>query len=291
MAPSLGLSLDLGRRRPGGTPAPLDAFAGQIYAAFGLERLFTGHAGPCLRVRRSADDAQADIGFAGRRLDMTALLAFVGAGSGHVVAWYDQSGNGHHAEQASAAAQPRLVTAGVAAVGPGGGPVLPFDGTDDFLECAGSLAFSRAQPAVTMGAATLRDSTGSRTLAFVAVGGGVVSRAQLSVGASVVAGGRRLNADAYADMIGPSLASGAWRRVIGRWRPVAAQIDAAVDGTVVSGAWHGPGAFADSDQNLPVRLGSGVGASFLSGALAAFVLAQGATDIPALDRALARLLP
>ncbi|QFR31731.1 arabinofuranosidase catalytic domain-containing protein [Ancylobacter sp. TS-1] len=291
MAASLGMSLDLARRRPAGTPAPLDGFAGQIYAAFGLERLFSAYAGPCLRVRRSTDDAQADIGFAGRRLDMAALLAFVGAGSGHVVAWYDQSGNGRHAEQAGAAYQPRLVNAGVPGTGPGGRPAMTFDGSDDFLEIAASLGFSRAQPAVAMGAVALRDLAGTRMIGFAAVGGGVVSRAQLSVGTAVVPGGRRLNTDAYADVLGPAIASGAWRRIIGRWRPVTAQIDAAVDGAVITGAWHGPGPFADTDQNLPVRVGSGLGSSFHSGGLAAFVLAQGAPDIATLDRALARLLP
>lgn len=294
MVPSLGLQLDLARRRPAGAPAPLDPLAGQLYAAFGLERLFTAYAGAALRIRRSTDNAQADIGLAGRRLDVAALLGFVGAGSGHVVAWYDQTGHGRHAEQATPGAQPRLVSAGVLSTGPAGRPALAFDGIDDYFEVAGSLGFTRNQSAVAMAAVATRDVTGSRTLGFAATGASAVSRAQLSFapgGSLLVApGGRRLNTDPYADVFGPAVATGAWRRIIGRWRPGAAQIDAAVDGTVTTGPWHGPGLFADNDQSSLLRLGSGGGSNFHSGAVSSFVLAQGAPDLAVLDNTLARLM-
>lgn len=67
----------------------------------------------CIRVRRSNDNAEQDIGFVGDELDTTALLAFVGANDGFVTTWYDQSGNGRDAFNGFAAPQPRIVNAGV----------------------------------------------------------------------------------------------------------------------------------------------------------------------------------
>lgn len=45
-------------------------------------------------------------------LDMEALATHVGTGSGFVVTWYDQSGNGRHATQITTSAQPRIFNAG-----------------------------------------------------------------------------------------------------------------------------------------------------------------------------------
>lgn len=98
---SLGLMLD-----DGGTAAS---------AAYSIaRRLSTSYTGPLVRVRRSSDSTEADIGYtAGGALDTTALLAFVGSGSGFVKTLYDQSGNARHLTQATAAAQPRIVNSGV----------------------------------------------------------------------------------------------------------------------------------------------------------------------------------
>ena len=51
---------------------------------------------------------------------------------GHVVTWYDQSGNGNHATQATAASQPKIVDAGVL-VEENGKPAVDFDGVNDSL--------------------------------------------------------------------------------------------------------------------------------------------------------------
>jgi len=91
---------------------PLLSIAGAS-AAYSLRRLGL-YNGPAIRVRRSSDNAEQDIGFtAAGDLDTVALLAFVGVNSGFVTTWYDQSGNAHHAIQATAAQQPRIVNAGV----------------------------------------------------------------------------------------------------------------------------------------------------------------------------------
>lgn len=69
-----------------------------------------------LRVRRSSDSAEMDIGFAGRYpnapLDSTSLLNFVGAGDGLVVTIYDQLG-AFDFTQATTTKQAKIVSSGV----------------------------------------------------------------------------------------------------------------------------------------------------------------------------------
>ena len=92
---------------------PLDAVSGAA-AAFSLRLLRASYTGPCIRVRRSSDNAEQDIGFtAAGGLDTVALLAFVGANSGFVVTWYDQSLIGRSVTNATVLDQPLIVNAGV----------------------------------------------------------------------------------------------------------------------------------------------------------------------------------
>jgi len=82
--------------------------------AFSLRRLRIGYTGNCIRIRRSSDNTEQDIGFnATDTLDTAALLSFVGAGNGFVTTWYDQSGNGRNIAQSTAANQPQIVSSGV----------------------------------------------------------------------------------------------------------------------------------------------------------------------------------
>ncbi len=67
----------------------------------------------CIRVRRSDNNAEQDIGFVGDELDTTSLLSFVGANDGFVTTWYDQSGNSRDAINFTATTQPRIVNSGV----------------------------------------------------------------------------------------------------------------------------------------------------------------------------------
>ena len=53
--------------------------------------------------------------------------------SATVTKWYDQSGSGNHAEQSTANAQPKLITAGVTET-ENGKPAMVFDGVDDWLD-------------------------------------------------------------------------------------------------------------------------------------------------------------
>ena len=80
-------------------------------AAYSVRKLRTAYTGACMRVRRSSDNAEQDIGFSGNDLDTAALLSFVGAGNGFVVTWYDQQGSNNFT-QSSTTNQPRIVTSG-----------------------------------------------------------------------------------------------------------------------------------------------------------------------------------
>jgi hypothetical protein len=83
-------------------------------AAYSLRKLDKDYAGNCIRVRRSNDNAESDIGFTSSGdLDTATLKTFVGANNGLVVRWYDQSGSARDASQSTAANQPRIVNAGV----------------------------------------------------------------------------------------------------------------------------------------------------------------------------------
>lgn len=73
--------------------APLDRLSVRPAMAYSTRLLLSDYQGSCLRVRRSSDNAEQDIGFASRALDIGALLAFVGSGTGYVTAWYNQSGS------------------------------------------------------------------------------------------------------------------------------------------------------------------------------------------------------
>jgi len=82
-------------------------------AAYSLRKLRTAYAGNAIRVRRSSDNTEQDIGFVNGNLDTVSLLAFCGVGNGFVSTWYDQSGNANNATQETAATQPQIVSSGV----------------------------------------------------------------------------------------------------------------------------------------------------------------------------------
>jgi hypothetical protein len=102
-------------------------------AAYSLRKLRSAYTGPAIRVRRSSDNAEVDIGFTvSGNLDTGTLVAHVGSGSGFVTTWYDQSGNGRNATQTTAGSQPRIVNAGVLDIA-NGKPAVRFNGSNDVL--------------------------------------------------------------------------------------------------------------------------------------------------------------
>lgn len=107
----------------------LDLYPAAI--AYSIRKLSTT-ATVCIRVRRSSDNAETDIGFIGNDLDTASLLSFVGAGNGFVTTWYDQSGNSLNISRVVLSQQPRIVSLGVVD-SKGLKPSISFDGSDDIL--------------------------------------------------------------------------------------------------------------------------------------------------------------
>lgn len=145
---------------PVGFVGAFDSYAAP-FRAHSLRRVRSAYAGPLIRVRRSSDNTEADISYlANGDLDSAALLAFAGSGSAFVSNFYDQSGNARHTLQATAAAQPRIVNAGVLDT-LNGKPSLVFDGTDDYLtsSAAGLYAAGVTTLASVMAGASAANAT------------------------------------------------------------------------------------------------------------------------------------
>lgn len=120
-------SYPVGYPRP--APFPIDAIGTSAWAACSLRKLRAAYAGSAIRVVRSSDSAESDIGFLGTNLDTPALLTFVGAGTGYVKTVYDQSGNGRHFTQSGLAAfMPQIVQSGTL-VTVNSKPAMIYDGT------------------------------------------------------------------------------------------------------------------------------------------------------------------
>lgn len=146
-APLINVALSLPAPVVSATPV-LDTYAGAT-AAYSMRQLRSAYGGACVRLRRSSDNAEADFGFIALYLNKAAVLAWAGSGDAFVVTWYDQSGAGKHMTQATQAAQPRIVTAGVFTAGT---KVAPrFDGTDDYLFSSTALGLWAAGAASILG--------------------------------------------------------------------------------------------------------------------------------------------
>jgi len=117
-----GTALDYEYAAPttgGSAPAPAYAGFGDAYggvtAYYSLRKFTEAETLNAIRVRRSSDDTEQDIGFdSNGDLDTTALLAFVGTGgtdNGYVTTWYDQAGS-NDATNSTASEQPLIVDGG-----------------------------------------------------------------------------------------------------------------------------------------------------------------------------------
>lgn len=100
-----------------------------VVAAYSLRKLRSSYEGAAVRVRRSSDSAEQDIGFNGSgEFDDTAFSSFVGGGTGYVRTWYDQSGSGRNITQVTTTKQPTLYLNAI-----NGKASVLLDGTDDIL--------------------------------------------------------------------------------------------------------------------------------------------------------------
>jgi hypothetical protein len=128
----------------------LDEFTGAA-AAYSLRDLTFLRGGPVVRVRRSSDNAEQD--FTAIQITDGTLAAFYGAGTGFVRTWYDQSGNGFHAQQATTTAQPQILLSDTNSK-----PTISFDGSNDLLRASAALY----NQLTIFGVQRFRSTTGSK---------------------------------------------------------------------------------------------------------------------------------
>lgn len=141
------MSLNLGIIASSRTTAAsllLDTYTGAA-TAYSLRKLRTAYTGAAIRVRRSSDNTETDIGFSGGGLDTTALTTFVGAGNGFVTKWYDQSGNARDVGQGTNANQPIIVLSGTVYT-VNSKPAVLFNGTSTELRTSTIASWLTATP-------------------------------------------------------------------------------------------------------------------------------------------------
>jgi len=137
----------------------LDTYGGAA-AAYSLRALSSGWlAGDVVEVRRSSDSTAQN--FTASQITNGDLVAFCGVGDGFVSTWYDQSGNGNDATQATTTSQPKIVNAGALVTGG-----LDFDGVDDYF---GLIDLDNSSQPNTIISVSRTDVTGS-TRAIYGIG-------------------------------------------------------------------------------------------------------------------------
>jgi hypothetical protein len=181
----------------------LDRYPGAA-AAYSLRKLSLNYNGPAIRVRRSNDNAEQDIGFNGDgNLDEGVLISFVGAGNnGFVTTWYDQSENARHATQTITTNQPRIVNAGKVEIENGKATIF-FDGTNDNLTRSADSYLANVNQGFIF-SVNKRDANNASEACIIQFRTTTLtSRAILSYRISAAgnqgigAGGRRLDGDAF----------------------------------------------------------------------------------------------
>jgi hypothetical protein len=102
-------------------------------AAYSVRKLRGAYTGNAIRVRRSSDNTETDIGFTALgNLDTTTLNSFCSGTNGFVTTWYDQSGNAANATQTTAANQPQIVSSG-SVILDNLKPAIKFTGQPQFM--------------------------------------------------------------------------------------------------------------------------------------------------------------
>lgn len=114
-------------------------------AAYSLRKLRSDYTGNSIRVRRSSDNTEQDIGFnIYGELDVNSLYSFVGSNSGYIAKWYDQSNNIKDLAQSTSANQPRIINAGNIEFR-NNKPAIYFNGSSYYMGL-GSFASTLNQP-------------------------------------------------------------------------------------------------------------------------------------------------
>lgn len=113
----------------GGGTLLLDLYGTNIAAAYSVRKLSSTYSGAAIRVRRSSDNSEQDIGFdVNGDLDTSSLTTFVGGNNGLIAKWYDQSGNSNDGVQTNSSLQSHIVASGTIRT-QGGIPAVVQDAT------------------------------------------------------------------------------------------------------------------------------------------------------------------
>jgi hypothetical protein len=109
-------------------------------AAYSLRKLRNAYTGSAIRVRiDTTGNPEYNIGFVDNELDVATLEGYCTGGlNAYVKTWYDQSGNGRDATQATAANQPQIVSSG-SVILENSKPGVNFDGIDDFFTLSSNI--------------------------------------------------------------------------------------------------------------------------------------------------------
>jgi hypothetical protein len=112
----------------GGFEGLLNKFPGASLG-LSLDKLDKNYTGSAIKVRRSSDNDELDIGFVNNELDTASLLDFVGSGNGFVSIIYDQVGS-NNMTQTTANLQGQIVSNGEVIL-KGGKPCILRSANDD----------------------------------------------------------------------------------------------------------------------------------------------------------------
>ena len=110
----LGFGLGLQYSRLSGGGGGFEGFLNNFSGAslgLSLELLDKEYTGFCIKVRRSSDNNELDIGFVNNELDTASLLDFVGSGNAFVTIIYDQVGS-NNMTQTTSSLQGQIVSNG-----------------------------------------------------------------------------------------------------------------------------------------------------------------------------------
>lgn len=114
---------------------------GDLLRVFSL-RKYDGYNGNCLRVIRASDSATLEVGFVDGVVDIAAIIVFCAGTTGKIDRWYDQSGSGTFAFQATDALRPFIYESG-AIVTEGGLPSIRWPSASS-LSIGSSLSVKSA---------------------------------------------------------------------------------------------------------------------------------------------------
>jgi len=116
------------------SPYLLDTYTGAA-VGYSLRRISFTYTGFAVKVQDNVGGATLDVGFnSNRELDTAAIAAYGGSNDVFVETWYDQSGSGNNAVQATSSIRPKIYDGTTGAVIlENGKPAVQFDGSNDTL--------------------------------------------------------------------------------------------------------------------------------------------------------------